>query len=738
MFRKYILEAIVRPFVWHLISMVAMVSVLSSCQTDGSSNIFSLENGKVKIDIHAESAVLWTYTCNGQNRRNFSGPVFELDGKETTGQISNLVIVSEEVIPKQRVREYLVQGSLTQMPDVKLQMIFQIPDDNPIIRFSYHLVSDVPVRMTKMNGKDNIRYLTSDFSDCSDFFEQRLSEFQELPHSYLPSKINITEVDFNNKRNFAGPIFVGANEIYETVLAYEHGSQVPDNYLDFGLQPDKIIKISAVKGNYFNQQTVSASSRFSSPWFIFGVTTRKVQGISVLFRNFILQNMTPNTESREPYIFYNSWNYQERNKNWYGNPYLHEMTQVRMLKEIDIAARMGIDVFVIDAGWFGKTGDWIASKERFPNDLKDIKERMDDHGIKMGLWFNSAAALSSEMLARNMDFIMKVDDRTPDPHEVWETEESYVMCMVSPFSEDYANELIRVAEKYGVRYFKWDAFSQYGCNAPGHYHGDVNTSGIERAENYSFLLPRYMKMVADKICNRFPDAIVDFDITEGERAVGLAFLSSGKYFAINNGPYYYSLDDPEYNPGGGMGSNVLVFPGIARAANARRILKYDQWIPSILFLTHFLPDEPEYSQWINIGSLILGQNGIWGDLLSLSNESIDRFGNTLGKYKQVRQDINLSYPHQTGEIGGSPEIHEKINLETGKGVVVIFYNYKNAWRRSAEKAFPGSFSYVTKSRPSQKFWSNEPVDVLFDENGHAFIQADFKGPGARIVFFGSE
>jgi hypothetical protein len=46
-------------------------------------------------------------------------------------------------------------------------------------------------------------------------------------------------------------------------------------------------------------------------------------------------------------------------------------------------------------------------------------------------------------------------------------------------------------------------------------------------------VPFAMIEVANKICEAIPSAIVDFDITEGERAVGLAFLEAGKFFAVN-------------------------------------------------------------------------------------------------------------------------------------------------------------------------------------------------------------
>ena len=41
--------------------------------------------------------------------------------------------------------------------------------------------------------------------------------------------------------------------------------------------------------------------------------------------------MSENTESRKPYIFYNTWNFQERNHHWYKKPYLADMNLARML-----------------------------------------------------------------------------------------------------------------------------------------------------------------------------------------------------------------------------------------------------------------------------------------------------------------------------------------------------------------------------------------------------------------------
>jgi alpha-galactosidase len=156
------------------------------------------------------------------------------------------------------------------------------------------------------------------------------------------------------------------------------------------------------------------------------------------------------------------------------------------------------------------------------------------------------------------------------------------------------------------------------------------------------------------------------------------------------------------------------------------VLDYDKWIPSVLFLTHYQPDEPRSSQLINLASLILGQNGVWGEVLKTSDSGVRLFDTVLTKYKQVRKEITVAKMITAGEPGGSPEIYEKINPLTGKGCVVLF--------ASAH----GKYSYITNQKVAAKIWKSEGVEVKRDEGGRAVITAVFKEPSARIIFFGVE
>ncbi len=400
------------------------------------------------------------------------------------------------------------------------------------------------------------------------------------------------------------------------------------------------------------------------------------------------------------------------------------MNPERILAEIDVAHRMGIDVFVMDTGWYEKTGDWQVSRTRFPNGLSDIQTRLSGYGMKLGLWFDpTAAAKSSKMLAENRQCVRTRDGKEGKPHPIWETEESFPMCLVSPYSDAFADMLIRVAKETGARYFKWDAIGQYGCDSPHHWHGGPANSQEERWNSYAFQLPQQMARVAEKVAAAVPDIIIDFDITEAGRAVGLSFLSAGKYFLINNGPYLFNYDlplDREH-----QNWNLFFYPGPARTWICRSPLTYDKWIPSILFLTHYFPDDPASSQLVNVGSLILGQNGIWGDLPAVSSDGVERIAGILGRYKKVREDITASPAIVTGAVGTAPEIHEKISPDSGKGAVVLF------------TTAAGKFSYVTQNRPHKNAWCAGGVKVHYDEKAHAVIEAEFASPGTGIVLFGS-
>ena len=679
-----------------------------------------------KIEIVGSSKALWRYTIKSAAKAiDIAPPVFEISGRPVAATLRNIRAAGKPRKFPNGATESIFTGDFAKAPGLRLRIVFRVVPANPVIRFRYELESETPVALTKKSGGDNLEYFKFSTRGLHTCKEIRLGEFDESIHSFRLIEREVLPPAFENSLGIMGPILVASGENETLLAAYEHGSQAPDAFVEFELAPDRSVAVRAVKGNYYNHRPIDSTRPFDTLWFQFAAIRGAETDLAPLYRAFVLHHFTENAASRKPWIFYNTWNYQERNKWWNQKTFLASMTQERILAEIDVAHRMGIEVFVLDTGWYQKTGDWEVDRKRFSANLGAVKKKLDRHGMKLGLWFSpTESAVSSRLSAKHPGERMSMHGRPLDPHPVWETEESYRMCLVSSYWESFADELIRLCREVGVVYFKWDAVGQYGCDDPHHHHGHAQAGAVERANNYAFEQVRSMQRIIDKLGKACPEAIVDFDITEGWRSVGLGFLASGKYFLVNNGSYFSSFDQPrDYFPPATW-SNVFVFPGPARPRVCRSPLDFDKWIPSVLFLTHYLPDDPASSQIINIASLILGQNGIWGDLPGISKEGVTRFGKFLARYKQVRDDITESYPVRSGVVGGSPEILEKISAKTGRGAVCIF------------TASPGSYTYITTNKVAKKSWTHDAVKVTPLKTGHARIDFKTTDPCARMVFFG--
>ena len=615
------------------------------------------------------------------------------------------------------------------LPALDLQVIIRSFADSSFLRFRYILSALTPVALTKRQGKDNIRYFAVPLNDETDNFygiesEWQLSHFDPVAHSYLPDWNRIDFFQRYEGQKFIGPILNLSGFQGEWHIAYEHGADAPTSFLEYTMyyKDAPRLELWAVKGNYYGGQIVSEEAPFTSVWFQLGVREKYLrQG----YRQFVLNEMCENLESRKPYLFYNTWNHQERLKYFEGKPYLTDMTSDRISAEIDVAHKIGLDVFVIDTGWYGKTGDWEVNLERFPDGLRDIKAKLDSYGMKLGLWFNPiVAAKTSKVFLEHPEYVISRDGKESFWGPIWETEDSYGMCLASDYADTFIETMVRLNRELGVTYFKWDAIGQYGCDSPQHQHGTEANSPKERADCYAYEMGRRMIHIVEEVSRRCPDVIVDFDVTEGGRFFGLGFLSVGKYFLVNNGPYFHDFDIPKTVKMEPDTINVFFYPGAARSRVCRTGARFDAIIPSILFLTHYLPDGPPLSQSNSLAALMLGGNGIWGDLLALSETDIANFAEPLRDYKKVADAVTRAYPRVTGFAGSSPEIHEKLDAGTGTGIVAFF------------TVAPGAFTYVTQALAADSALEIKGADSWERlSDGRVKLTVKLERDDARVVFF---
>lgn len=91
----------------------------------------------------------------------------------------------------------------------------------------------------------------------------------------------------------------------------------------------------------------------------------------------------------------------------------------KLLEIADVAAELGLELFVLDDGWFGKRdddktslGDWYEDRRKLPNGLEGLAEKINNLGLKFGLWVEpEMISPESELYKKHPDWCLHVKGR---------------------------------------------------------------------------------------------------------------------------------------------------------------------------------------------------------------------------------------------------------------------------------------------------------------------------------------
>ncbi|MEV0612265.1 alpha-galactosidase [Nonomuraea sp. NPDC050404] len=132
----------------------------------------------------------------------------------------------------------------------------------------------------------------------------------------------------------------------------------------------------------------------------------------------------------------------------------------RLLDLADRAARVGVERFVLDDGWFlgrradnAGLGDWYVDPAVWPEGLHPLVKRVRGHGMEFGLWFEPEMVNPDSDLARaHPDWIMQTGDRLPPP-----ARRQQVLDLTNPDAYAYIKErLLALVAEYELDFIKWD------------------------------------------------------------------------------------------------------------------------------------------------------------------------------------------------------------------------------------------------------------------------------------------
>lgn len=148
-----------------------------------------------------------------------------------------------------------------------------------------------------------------------------------------------------------------------------------------------------------------------------------------------------------------------------------DFTEDKILKFAETARKLGVEMMVLDDGWFGhrdddtsSLGDWYPDLKKLPQGIRGLAEKIENMGMKFGLWIEPEMVnKDSRLYEEHPDWVIRVPYR-----EACHGRNQFVLDFSKEEVVDYIGDRIsRILQDAPVSYIKWDmnrsiseAFSQ--------------------------------------------------------------------------------------------------------------------------------------------------------------------------------------------------------------------------------------------------------------------------------------
>ena len=132
----------------------------------------------------------------------------------------------------------------------------------------------------------------------------------------------------------------------------------------------------------------------------------------------------------------------------------------KILQIAEGAAELGVEMLVLDDGWFGKReadvsglGDWFVNTEKLKGGLKPVADGINQLGMKFGLWFEpEAISEDSDLYRQHPDWALQIPGRKP-----CRSRYQLILDMSREDVRDYLYErMTDILDSANIEYVKWD------------------------------------------------------------------------------------------------------------------------------------------------------------------------------------------------------------------------------------------------------------------------------------------
>jgi alpha-galactosidase len=195
---------------------------------------------------------------------------------------------------------------------------------------------------------------------------------------------------------------------------------------------------------------LEAGEKFQTPEAVMVYSDNGINGMSQSFHQLYRKRLArdPWKEENRPILI----------NNWEATYF--DFDEEKILTIAKQAADLGIELFVLDDGWFGKRdddssslGDWTVDKAKLPNGIKALSEKVHKLGLKFGLWFEPEMVnKDTPLYEEHPDWIIGVPDKN-----ISHGRNQFVLDFSNPkVVDNIFEQMDTILKDSKIDYIKWD------------------------------------------------------------------------------------------------------------------------------------------------------------------------------------------------------------------------------------------------------------------------------------------
>ena len=250
--------------------------------------------------------------------------------------------------------------------------------------------------------------------------------------------------------------------------------------------------------------TLGKGESFQTPEMVMVYSEAGLNGMSQTFHKLYRTRLARGTwRDKVRPILINSW-----------EAFYFDFDAPKLLGLADAAADLGMELFVLDDGWFGKRddstsslGDWYPNEEKLKGTLKELAEKINAKGLKFGLWIEPEMTnKDSDLYRAHPDWLLAEQGK-----RICHSRTQYVLDFSKKEVREYIGDMLEnLLAEVPVSYIKWDmnrTFSEVFSNGNDReYQGKVC---------HKYILGVYE--LYERLTSRFPHVLFESCASGGAR-----------------------------------------------------------------------------------------------------------------------------------------------------------------------------------------------------------------------------